>query len=118
MACTWGLASGFAIGAFMLLGENAVAALLVPDSARSVFAAAWLLLALAQQGRGEADPVDSARRRSASDLHQRRRGLGHREADVHGRLEDPLPQLRQGLGHRAHAVGGEHDRRGKDPGPG
>jgi len=48
VACVWGLASGFAISAFMLLGENAVAALLVPASARSVFHGAWTLLALAQ----------------------------------------------------------------------
>ncbi len=48
VACIWGLASGFAISALMLLGENAVAALLVPESARGAFPGAWTLLALAQ----------------------------------------------------------------------
>ena len=48
VACGWGLASGFAVGALMLLGENAVAALLVPATARGIFPGAWMLLALTQ----------------------------------------------------------------------
>ena len=48
VACTWGLASGFAIAALMALGEQATAALLVPESARAIFPGAWYLLALAQ----------------------------------------------------------------------
>ena len=48
IACTWGFGTGFAIGACMLVGEAAVASLLVPESARSLFPAAWRLLAMAQ----------------------------------------------------------------------
>jgi MATE family multidrug resistance protein len=48
VACGWSVATGVALGALMLLGENAVADLLVPAPARVAFAGAWLVLALAQ----------------------------------------------------------------------
>jgi MATE family multidrug resistance protein len=48
VACGWSVGTGFALAALMLLGEDAVARLLVPEPARAVFAGAWLALALAQ----------------------------------------------------------------------
>jgi MATE family multidrug resistance protein len=47
VACRWGLASGLVLVAAMLLGEGAVARLLVPVPARETFSGAWLMLALA-----------------------------------------------------------------------
>jgi MATE family multidrug resistance protein len=47
IACQWGVGSGLALVAAMLLGEGAVARLLVPPAAREVFSDAWLVLALA-----------------------------------------------------------------------
>lgn len=47
IACRWGVGSGLVLVAVMLLGEGAVARLLVPPSARDVFSGAWLALALA-----------------------------------------------------------------------
>jgi MATE family multidrug resistance protein len=48
VASYWGLATGFAIGAAMVLAEPLVARALVPPSARDLFSAAWLAAALAQ----------------------------------------------------------------------
>jgi len=48
VAGVWSLGTGAALAGAMLLGEGAVAALLVPDAARTVFAGAWLVAALAQ----------------------------------------------------------------------
>ncbi len=48
IACAWGLATGGALCFAMWVGENAVARLLVPESARGLFATAWLVAALAQ----------------------------------------------------------------------
>ena len=48
IASLWAVGTGAALAAFMVLGENAVARLLVPESARRVFASAWLVAALAQ----------------------------------------------------------------------
>jgi MATE family multidrug resistance protein len=44
----WALAVGCVVAAAMLLGEGAVAALLVPPEARAVFAPAWLVSSLSQ----------------------------------------------------------------------
>jgi MATE family multidrug resistance protein len=48
VACGWGLAAGVALLLGMLASEGPVAALLVPDSAWSVFTTSWLIAALAQ----------------------------------------------------------------------
>ncbi len=48
IACGWGFVTGFALALGMWLGEGPVAALLVPESARALFASAWLVSALAQ----------------------------------------------------------------------
>jgi len=48
VASGWGLATGFAICAAMVLAEPLVARALVPPSARDLFFAAWLAAALAQ----------------------------------------------------------------------
>ena len=48
VASGWGLATGFALALGMWLGEGPVAMLLVPEGARSIFAAAWLVSAAAQ----------------------------------------------------------------------
>ncbi|NNL68024.1 MAG: MATE family efflux transporter, partial [Myxococcales bacterium] len=48
ITCGWGAAAGFAVGAGMWLGQDAVADLFVPDSARATFALAWWIAAAAQ----------------------------------------------------------------------
>jgi len=48
VACTWGLVTGFALTAAMLILEPLAAALLVPPAARAHFAPAWLVAAVAQ----------------------------------------------------------------------
>ncbi len=48
VASGWGLATGFALALGMWLGEGPVAVLLVPEGARSLFAAAWLVSAATQ----------------------------------------------------------------------
>jgi MATE family multidrug resistance protein len=48
IASLWAVGTGATLAGCMLLGEAAVARLLVPESARSVFAGAWLVAALAQ----------------------------------------------------------------------
>jgi len=48
VASRWGLATGFAIAAAMVLSEAGVARALVPASARDLFTGAWLVAALAQ----------------------------------------------------------------------
>ena len=47
IACSWGVGSGLVLVVAMLLGEGAVARLLVPPVARDIFSQAWLVLALA-----------------------------------------------------------------------
>ena len=44
----WGLATGTVLAIALLLGEPAVAALLVPPEARDLFARAWPVFALSQ----------------------------------------------------------------------
>jgi MATE family multidrug resistance protein len=44
----WAVGSGFALALVLLLAEPAVAALLVPPDARTIFAATWPVFALAQ----------------------------------------------------------------------
>jgi len=48
VACGWGVGTGAALTLTMLAGTTAVAHLLVPVTARDVFAAAWIVCALAQ----------------------------------------------------------------------
>lgn len=48
VACLWSLGTGFTLTLAMWLGERAVAGLLIPDSARGIFAAAWIVCALTQ----------------------------------------------------------------------
>ena len=48
ITCAWGAATGCAVGAGMMLGQDAVAALFVPDSALATFALAWWIAAAAQ----------------------------------------------------------------------
>ncbi len=47
VACLWGFGTGLALGLLMLLSTPAVAALLVPASARLAFSSAWWVAALA-----------------------------------------------------------------------
>ncbi len=47
VSCAWGLGTGALLSGLMLLGEGAVAALFVPETARALFPAPWRLLALA-----------------------------------------------------------------------
>jgi MATE family multidrug resistance protein len=48
VATLWSLATGAALTLGMLIGERATELLLVPESARAVFGAAWLVAALSQ----------------------------------------------------------------------
>jgi len=48
VACRMGIATGALLSVSMLLGAGPVAALLVPESARGVFAGAWIACALSQ----------------------------------------------------------------------
>ena len=48
VACGWGVGTGAALTLSMLAGTTAVAHLLVPVTARDVFAGAWIICALAQ----------------------------------------------------------------------
>jgi MATE family multidrug resistance protein len=48
IGCQWGVAAGLALTAAMLLATEPVAWLLVPESARAAFPAAWMVAALAQ----------------------------------------------------------------------
>ena len=48
VSCLWGLLTGLAIALGMLASEHAVAALLVPETARAIFHPSWLLAAWAQ----------------------------------------------------------------------
>ena len=48
VACGWGVGTGAALTLSMLAGTTAVAHLLVPVTARDVFAGAWIVCALAQ----------------------------------------------------------------------
>ncbi len=48
VSCLWGLGTGSAIALAMLLGREGVELLLVPTSARAVFAGAWSVAAFAQ----------------------------------------------------------------------
>jgi MATE family multidrug resistance protein len=47
-ACGWGLVTGCVLAVLMLAGESAVVVALVPSSAVTVFASAWVAAALAQ----------------------------------------------------------------------
>jgi MATE family multidrug resistance protein len=58
VACAWGAGTGALLTAAMLAGEAAVAALLVPASARALFAPAWWVAALAQPLNGLAFVTD------------------------------------------------------------
>ncbi len=58
IACAWGLGTGALLGAAMLPGEAAVAALLVPASAQALFTPAWTVAALAQPLNGLAFVTD------------------------------------------------------------
>ncbi len=58
VACQWGSLTGLALTALMIGGEGAVAALLVPSSAQGLFAAPWLVSALAQPANGLAFVTD------------------------------------------------------------
>jgi MATE family multidrug resistance protein len=48
VASLWALGTGVALSLAMILGEAAVALLLVPESARAIYGSAWWLAALAQ----------------------------------------------------------------------
>jgi MATE family multidrug resistance protein len=58
VACAWGTGTGVLLAALMLVGESAVASLLVPAAAHGLFGPAWLVAALAQPANGLAFVTD------------------------------------------------------------
>ena len=58
LATLWSVGTGAALTLGMLIGEGAAALLLVPESARPVFGAAWLVAALAQPLNGVSFATD------------------------------------------------------------